>query len=217
MEEKESLWKISSELNNMLGKVNVDVEAVSKSYESHIASTESLILEILEIKQILSKINIKSLDDFLNFCLFISTFSLDISVVLHRYILSKLPYELVYFSKSSALLCFEYLNSIHNAFNKFAKSAPVIFQPDVILIKTTLKQFGKIKKNFPQLETTRNLIAAHRHDNSFEYMKITYEMDSYKYIDLIGDMLKINNALFITNERILKKYDEVLEKALSKR
>jgi len=58
--------------------------------------------------------------------------------------------SLFFFGKSSALLVFEYCNSIHLVFNKFAKNAPVILQPDIESIKITLKRFSKIKKNHPQ-------------------------------------------------------------------
>ncbi len=144
---KESLWKTNLESTKILGDVKEDVERVLKSYESSVASKESSIFAVQEFKKSLSATTIKSLDDFLNFYLFINTFQLDISVVLHRYLLSKLQYELVFFGKSSALLTFEYLNSIHRVFNKFAKSTPVILQPDIESIKITLKQFATIKKN----------------------------------------------------------------------
>jgi len=218
MEKRESLWKASLDSNKTLGEVNDDkVEAILKGYESSIATTESSILAIRELKQSLSKTTIKSLNDFLNFYLFINMFQLDISVVLHRYLLSKLPYELVYFGKSSALLVFEYLNSIHFVFNKFVKTSPAILQPDIESIKIFLKQIAKIKKNHPQLKLIRNMITAHRHHNSFEYLKITSEIESYEYIKLISTVMKVNTSLSITVVSSLKKIDEVFKKHLTKK
>jgi hypothetical protein len=217
MKMTKSLWKTGSDLNKILTDINNNVEAVLNMYETNIATMENAALAVLEFKQTLSKTPIKSLDNFLNFYLFINTFQLDISVVLHRYLLSKLQYEFVFFGKSSALLVFEYLKTIHWVFNEFVKSAPAILQPDVDSIKIILKQFAKIKKNHPQLESIRNMIAAHRHHDSFEYLKIATEMDSYEYINLILEILKVNTSLTIAVENSLKKIDEVFKNKLSKK
>ncbi len=60
------------------------------------------------------------------------------------------------------------------------------------------------------------MIAAHRHQNSFDYLKITLDMDSYKYIDLILDVLKVNTSLSLTVVSSLKKIDKAFKKTSSK-
>ena len=160
---------------------------------------------------------VRSLDDFLNFYLFINLFQLDITVALHRYILSRLNYELVFFGKTTALLVFEYLNSIHNVFNKFSKTAPAILKDDIESMKITLKRFAEIKKKYPQLKIIRNMITAHRHQNSFEYLNITSSIDSSVYIDLILDVIKVNTSLYLVVVRSLEKIDGVFNKHLPKR
>lgn len=217
MKEKESLWNSSLESKKILGEVKDEISVVLKTYESRIATIERSILAVLEFRENLSSIKIKSLDDFLNFYLFINTFQLDISVVLHRYLLSTFEYELVFFGKSSASLIFEYLDSIHLVFNKFAKSGPTILQDDINSIKIILKQFAKIKKKYPQLKEIRNMIAAHRHHNSFEYLKISTEMDSYEYIKLILEIMKVNSSLTITVLSSLKKIHAVFRTTLHKK
>ncbi len=155
MKNQGSLWKTSLELEKHLEEVKDDADNVLKGYESNIATTERATLAVQEFKKVLSKTKIKSLDDFLNFYLFINLFQLDILVVLHRYLLSKLQYELIFFGKSSALLIFEYLTSIHVVFNKFAKSGPIILQSDIESIKIILKQFAKIKKKIPAIKNNQ--------------------------------------------------------------
>jgi hypothetical protein len=214
--EPQDLWKSSLELNEILNEVNNDIEGTFKRYQSNIAASESAILAIKNLKHTLSQTAIKSLDEFLNFYLFIITFQLDISVVLHRYLLSKVRYEYIYFGKSSALLIYEYISSIHHVFNKFSKTAPPIFQSDIQQMKIILKELGEVKKSYGQLKIIRNVITAHRHTDAFEYLRTTYEMDSYDYIKLILPILKINTSLSYAVINSLKKIDDVVDKSFKK-
>lgn len=179
----------------------------------------------IDTKNLAKDLELKSLEDFYDLCIFNSITSLDLDVVIDGFLNSKHDWQNKFYARSMILILNEHLEKIHNLMNsKFYKflSSNKVFNSLENEIVESKKSYKDLNRRKSMLSNLRNNTIGHRNENGESFYSSINNLDLQEIFKFVLDAQKIllkftdlsTHIIKIITEEFQEFYKEIKSKKL---
>ncbi|MFA9187645.1 hypothetical protein AAGV33_05280 [Flavobacterium sp. FBOR7N2.3] len=161
----------------------------------------------IDTKNLAKNLELKSLEDFYDLCIFNSITSLDLDVVIDGFLNSKHDWQNKFYARSMILILNEHLEKIHNLMNsKFYKflSSNRVFNSLENEIVESKKSYKDLNRRKSMLSNLRNNTIGHRNENGESFYNSINNLDLQEIFNLVLDTQKILSKFTDLSTHIIK-------------